>query len=313
MTKRTPVFEDKQEVWPKLAAPLATSALEWRQDGKPTTKDGKTFARFVAYVEAGTVRERLDEVVPGEWDLSLDLLPPREIIGEGGVVEPTRRAEAWAFKARLQVMGVLREDVGFGKDVKQASTDAFKRAAVRFGIGHELYSMPHQWLRLDSDSKYAKPIEDPKLTYERKLAGQSAPKEAAKEAAKGAPKPEPQPETMDDRRAANEARSAAAGMNDDDAPAAPVEDDPDAVSCPKCGGRMWDNRLNKRNPKAPDYACRDRACGGVIWPSKKPTTQIDALEGQGAANVPVRARTAAPRPPEPPLSTYEGDDDDLPF
>ena len=42
----------------------------------------------------------------------------------------------------------------------------------------------------------------------------------------------------------------------------------DEQSCPKCGGRMWDNRLTKRNPKAPDYKCRDRSCDGVIWPPK---------------------------------------------
>ena len=29
---------------------------------------------------------------------------------------------------------------------------------------------------------------------------------------------------------------------------------------------MWDNRLNKRNPKAPDFKCRDRRCDGVVWP-----------------------------------------------
>ena len=40
------------------------------------------------------------------------------------------------------------------------------------------------------------------------------------------------------------------------------------VSCPKCGGQMWDNRLSKKNPKAPDYKCRSRACDGVIWPPR---------------------------------------------
>jgi hypothetical protein len=39
-------------------------------------------------------------------------------------------------------------------------------------------------------------------------------------------------------------------------------------TCPKCGGRMWDNRLSKRNPKAPDFKCRDRSCDGVIWPTR---------------------------------------------
>jgi hypothetical protein len=31
---------------------------------------------------------------------------------------------------------------------------------------------------------------------------------------------------------------------------------------------MWDNRLSKRNPKAPDFKCRNRSCDGVIWPPK---------------------------------------------
>jgi hypothetical protein len=42
----------------------------------------------------------------------------------------------------------------------------------------------------------------------------------------------------------------------------------DEVMCPKCGGRTWDNRATKTNPKAPDYKCRDRACDGVVWPPK---------------------------------------------
>lgn len=40
-------------------------------------------------------------------------------------------------------------------------------------------------------------------------------------------------------------------------------------SCPKCGGRMWDNRLTKHNPKAPDYRCRSRSCDGAIWPRRE--------------------------------------------
>jgi hypothetical protein len=46
-------------------------------------------ARFVAYIEANTVRERLDAVVPGEWDLTLELLPP-----VAGLDEDANRARA---------------------------------------------------------------------------------------------------------------------------------------------------------------------------------------------------------------------------
>lgn len=40
--------------------------------------------------------------------------------------------------------------------------------------------------------------------------------------------------------------------------------------CPKCKGDMWDNRRSKRNPRAPDYRCKNKECDGVIWPPKEP-------------------------------------------
>jgi Rad52/22 family double-strand break repair protein len=228
MIARQDAYSENTDVWAKLAAPVPSSVISWRQDGKVTARDGKYFARFVAYVEANTVRDRLDTVVPGEWDLTLELLPqaPAEE-GEGAQC---------SFKARLQVLGVIREDVGTGRDYKQASTDAFKRAAVRFGVAHELYAYEQNWVEMDGDGKYAKPLEDPQLAYVRRygLATVSG------------------------------ARSTATSVEPS------LLTNLDAVSCPKCGGRMWDNRMTKRNPKAPDYKCQNRSCDGVIWPAKLP-------------------------------------------
>ena len=56
-------------------------------------------------------------------------------------------------------------------------------------------------------------------------------------------------------------------------------------ACPKCGGAMWDNRAGKRNPAAPDYKCRDKACDGAIWPPKN---------GNGAAKTAAPATAPAP-------------------
>lgn len=67
----------------------------------------------------------------------------------------------------------------------------------------------------------------------------------------------------------------------------------DVPPCPKCGGKMWDNRIGKRNPKAPDFKCRDRDCDGVVWPPKK---------GKGA-----ESPAAAAADPE------KEEDDGLPF
>jgi len=235
MIARQDAYIEKTDVWARLSAPVPTGEISWRQDGKVTARDGKYFARFVAYIEANTVRERLDAVVPGEWDLTLELLPT--IVGE----EPD--GALCTFKARLQILGVIREDVGTGRDYKQASTDAFKRAAVRFGIAHELYAYEQNWVEMDGDGKYAKPLEDPQLAYVRRYgkpgAGAAAPNGTTNgHPAVAAPAP------------------------------ASLLTDMDVVSCPKCGGRMWDNRLTKRNPKAPDYKCQNRSCDGVVWPPK---------------------------------------------
>ena len=218
------------DVWRRLAAPVDADAISWRQDGRPIARDGKFFARFVAYIEANTVRERLDSVVPGEWNLTLQELPPITVQIEDD-------SAPIAFKARLQILGVVREDVGCGKDYKQASTDAFKRAAVRFGVGNELYSFGQNWVPMDGDGKYAKPLEDPRICHERRQ------------------------EEGTGTATASPAMPFARGLVASDVP-----------PCPKCGGRMWDNRIGKRNPRAPDFRCRDRGCDGVVWPPR-PTPQ----------------------------------------
>jgi hypothetical protein len=174
------------------------------------------------------VRDRLDSVVPGEWELSLEMLPPLSVADdvEGGTTTMC------AFKARLRVRGIVREDVGHGRDYKVAATDAFKRAAVRFGIGHELYAYEQNWVQVDGEGRAAKALEDPRAAYER----QHGPASVATDAEVG-----------------------------------------EGPVCPKCGGEMWDNRSTKRNPRAPDYKCRDRACDGVIWPARPTPLPAEAI------------------------------------
>ena len=89
--------------------------------------------------------------------------------------------------------------------------------------------------------------------------------------------------------------------------------------CPICGGAMWDDRESKRNPRAPDFKCRNKprerggpGCEGVIWPAR---------DGSPSPYPPPIARRSAPAvreaPPAwdgPPLDDAPPpDDDDLPF
>lgn len=39
-------------------------------------------------------------------------------------------------------------------------------------------------------------------------------------------------------------------------------------ACPTCAGAMWDNRVGKKNPKSPDFKCKNSSCDGVIWPPR---------------------------------------------
>jgi hypothetical protein len=217
------------DIWSQLAAPVPENAISWRQDGKTVKKGEKYFVRYVAYIDASTVRERLDTVVPGEWNLSMELLPPVHSADEDGPL--------CAFKARLEIRGVVREDVGLGRDYKSAATDAFKRAAVRFGVAHELYSYERNWVEVYGDSRNARPMEDPAAAYARRNSTET--QENGNE------------NDRFDFSGLSSSRSSR------------LADEP---QCPKCGGRTWDNRQTKRNPRAPDYRCRDRSCDGVIWP-----------------------------------------------
>jgi hypothetical protein len=265
---------ERIDVWTQLSAPLAGAVISWRQDGRPVQRDGKFFARFVAYVDANTVRERLDGVVPGEWDLTLELLPT---LARDDDDEPS-----CSFKARLQVLGVIREDVGTGRDYKQAATDAFKRTAVRFGIAHELYAYEQNWVQVDGDGKYARPLEDPAIAYARRIARSERTAHAA--------------HIDSESIAETEAADVGSGESESVPPRATGPIALDEPTCPKCGGRMWDNRMSKRNPKAPDYKCRSRSCDGVIWPPRKPTDPSKAGESTDDAEPTLALSEAAETP-----------------
>jgi diadenosine tetraphosphatase ApaH/serine/threonine PP2A family protein phosphatase len=308
MIARHDTHTEKADIWSRLAEPLPNGVVYWRQDGKVIARDGKYFARFVAYIEANTARERLDAVVPGEWDLTLELLPPIPGLDDGG------DGAACSFKARLQILGVIREDVGTGRDYKAAATDAFKRAAVRFGIAHELYAYEQNWVQVDGDGRNAKPLEDPGVVYARRFgpANGAALPDDRPVSPNGSAGHEEETGSAPARARAGVAKrvrpSAAATATEAPEPVAEatVAEPVSTPSCPKCDGRMWDNRLSKRNPKAPDFKCRDRSCDGVIWPPRAG----GSAGANEAGNTPAESRSGSESLAASPLGMSL---DDLPF
>ena len=68
-----------------------------------------------------------------------------------------------------------------------------------------------------------------------------------------------------------------------------------APRCPKCHGPMWDNREGKKNPKAPDFKCKNKACDGAVW--------VDSLPAAPAAQAdPIIAKAETTAPPVGPMT-----------
>ena len=135
--------QDAETIRRKLAAPFHPDEIRW----KPQAVNGNR-ALAIAYVNARTIMDRLDDVlgVAGWQDEYTPL--------EGGQVKC--RLYCWIGTAN----NVAREDVGgqskqpdAGDKIKSAFSDAFKRAAVKFGVSRYLYKLPSQWVDYDPQKK----------------------------------------------------------------------------------------------------------------------------------------------------------------
>lgn len=120
----------------KLAAPFPGDRISWRVGS--TTKD-KSKGLALAYIDARDVQDRLDQVCgPSNW---MNRYPHAngKTVCEIGI----RINGEWIWKAD----GAGDSDV---EAEKGALSDAFKRAAVRWGIGRYLYDLDSPWVELEA-------------------------------------------------------------------------------------------------------------------------------------------------------------------
>ena len=115
-------------IFEKLADPFPPERVHIRKGGGGI---------FLAYIDARDVMERLDEVVgPDNWSDSYEETPSGRIICS---------LSLYVVRAGEGVFWVTKSD-GAGdtgiESQKGAISDAFKRAAVKWGIGRYLYDLP---------------------------------------------------------------------------------------------------------------------------------------------------------------------------
>ncbi len=155
-----------------LSAPFLPTQISWRIG--PTAADKKS-GIALAYLDSRDVQDRLDLVCgPGGWQ---DRYPH---VGQKTVCEiAILCGDAWVTKSD----GAGDTDM---EAEKGALSDAFKRAAVKWGVGRYLYSFPNIWVEIipAGRSFKIKPSETSKLiaALERHMKGLPPPPDIMAEA-----------------------------------------------------------------------------------------------------------------------------------
>lgn len=142
----------------KLTDPFPFEAVSYRV---VATSGDKKRGQIAFYLNARDVMNRLDEI-DADWSDAYRPLAGKNV------------------ECQLTVNGRTRCDVGEPNEggqadpMKSAYSDAFKRAAVKFGIGRYLYESERIWVDLD-DRKQPKPTEVKRIrdAYERLVSGET--------------------------------------------------------------------------------------------------------------------------------------------
>ena len=123
------------DIFEQLASPFDPSEVDWRV-GSVTKKDTPNpEGMALAYIDARTVMDRLDTVCgPAGWQ-NRYVMEGSKTVCEIGI----KCGEEWVWKAD----GAGDSDV---EAEKGALSDAFKRAAVRWGVGRYLYNLKSPWV-----------------------------------------------------------------------------------------------------------------------------------------------------------------------
>lgn len=123
----------------QLRHPFPPERISWRVGS--TTGDKKK-GMALAYIDARDVMERLDAVCgPHGWQCRYPHTGDKTVCDIGIKV-----GDEWIWKAD----GAGDTDFEASKG---ALSDAFKRAAVRWGVGRYLYDMPAPWVEIEPAGK----------------------------------------------------------------------------------------------------------------------------------------------------------------
>lgn len=140
-----------------LKRPFPAEKVHWRIGATNVDKDGNLkwgdspVGQAMCYIDARDVMKRLDELFPMQW---------QDIYSHAGEVYicqiGIKVGEEWLWRANGA------GNTGFEPE-KGGMSDAFKRAAVQWGIGQYLYRIPAEWRTIHKPGRDWKLASRPEL------------------------------------------------------------------------------------------------------------------------------------------------------
>jgi hypothetical protein len=126
--------------------------FQWKVQAFTPKAEKKTGCICVGYIDARDVQDRLDAVVgPENWQCKFSQNKNNLFCAIGIRIGPGPADWVW------------KEDCGTESDMeaeKGEASDAFKRAAVKWGVGRFLYELPEMRLKVAENGKSYMPADD---------------------------------------------------------------------------------------------------------------------------------------------------------
>ncbi|MCM3390537.1 hypothetical protein LG296_19735 (plasmid) [Ureibacillus chungkukjangi] len=135
-------LENGFNVLSALAEPMGDNEIEWKVQTVTSSPNGLK-ALVVPYVQVRAIQSRLDEVCGLNWKSEFKILP----MGSAHAIECT-------ISIFHENKWISRSDAAEPtniESIKGGYSDSMKRAAVQYGIGRFLYSLPPQWVPIQNN------------------------------------------------------------------------------------------------------------------------------------------------------------------
>jgi len=149
------------DILAKLSAPFPPAKISWRV-GPVNNKDNPTSGIALAYIDARDVQDRFNEVCGTEWQNRYSHAEAK-VVCEIGV----KIGGEWIWRAD----GAGDTDM---EAEKGSLSDAFKRAAVKWGVGRYLYDVDSPWVDVVKRGKSVTIADKEHAKLQRLLPGSKA-------------------------------------------------------------------------------------------------------------------------------------------